>query len=172
MLNWFWKAGYNLSTIAPILVLASVLDGSIDLIHILLALIGLLIIIIGLLLPRLSRKYLERRQILVESVSPNDNFYEYLLSYTLPLLPVILQYDFLWTLLIIGILCMLLTISNKCIPNPFLRVMGYHFYTISIKDGFSGYTLIHKGVLESKNNLHSGYLAAQFLIIGGDENEQ
>ncbi|MBR6910876.1 MAG: hypothetical protein IKN41_03350 [Candidatus Methanomethylophilaceae archaeon] len=168
MLNGLWKAAYDLSMIAPVLAIIPLLDQNFGLLGCLMIVSGLFLLLLGMLLPLLSRKYLTSEPLIVESVYPNDSFYEYVFSYTLPILPTLAGFDLVASFVVICIIGALVVMSNRSVPNPFLRIIGYHFYTVDIRDGFKGYTLINKGKLQSTNELDRGYFASQFLIIGVD----
>ena len=171
MLNGIWKAAYDLSMMAPVLIIIPLLNGDYGLLGCVMIIGGLIFVVLGIMLPSISRKFLVENPIIVESVYPNDSFYECVFSYTLPIVPTLIGMDLLVSFVVVVIISFLVVLSNRSVPNPFLRIIGYHFYTVDIKDGFKGYTLINKGKLESKNELNSGYFAAQFLIIGVKHHE-
>ena len=171
MLNGFWKAAYDLSMMAPVLVIVPLFEHECGLLGYFMIAAGLILIAIGVLLPSISRRYLTKEPIIIDSVHPNDSFYEYVFSYTLPIIPLLTGSDLSVSFGVICIISILVVMSNRSVPNPFLRLAGYHFYTVDLKDGFKGYTLINKGRLGSKSELVRGYFAAQFMIISGDEDE-
>jgi len=88
-------------------------------------------------------------------------------TYCIPLLTVFLNVDLSLCVLLILLVLLTIFISNSSIPNPILRIAGYHFYTVDIDDGLSGYTLlVKKKYLDNKEQIKEVYAPLEFMLIG------
>lgn len=137
--------------------------------YIILCIIAIALIIFILYFPKLSLKTSSKNHIKASKISPNDSYYSYLFTYWIPFLTIFLNIDLTICTSLIVIVTIALYVSNSSIPNPLLRGIGYHFYTIDLEDGMSGYTLITKKRLYNCTQISCVCTPLEFLLIEAEE---
>ena len=129
--------------------------------------ISILIIFFSLLFPRVVSDS-SSDSFTIVSISPNDFFHESALSYTLPLLSFVFGLGPLFFVILVLLVCLFMYISDSLIPNPILRLMGYHYYSIDLENGIQGYLLISKHTLSDARYTSSGKLISNYIIMDSD----
>lgn len=104
----------------------------------------------------------------IASISPYDSFYESILTYAIPLLSLIIGLDPIIFTILIGFVCILLYASSNSVPNPILRVLGYHFYKIDYNNNICGLTLISKKDILNASKINAGILISKYLVFDYD----
>jgi hypothetical protein len=174
MMNSIHKFIYNLSLVAPLLLVFSIVwlikqKDAIVAISCLGA--GAFILILFILSFTYGKKNLAPITIRTSDISPNDQWIvAYIVSYVIPLTNIVLE-DF--NLIICGVIALmillLLPFFNIRSPNLFLFLRGYHFYQISAENGISGYTLISKRKIRKKQDIKVVDRMFEFLLLDSEE---
>jgi len=109
----------------------------------------------------------------IVSISPNDTYYSYLFVYGFPIITFFLDYSEIISMaLVLTIIIFALWISNSTIPNPILRILGYHFYSVNLKSGINNCLLISKEKeLLNPNQIKSVHSIAPFVIIDAGKSQ-
>ena len=164
MLRKVWLILYNFSIMIPVLLIAAYVYRLDWLVSILFILVSVITTLFSSIFPYIASNS-SSDSIKIVSIAPNDTFHESILSYALPLLSFVFGLGPQYFVLLVLLVCVFMYISDSHIPNPILRLMGYHFYSIDLEDGIHGYLLISKhGIYDSKQ-ISSGKLISNYIII-------
>lgn len=147
MANKFQKILFSLSSSSPILICFSIMwfiQKQTWLTSIIVGGIGLLLSTYDVIFVFICKKIIPAIPININEISPNDNLiWTYIVSYILPIFNIqVDNYLIISTSLTIIILGFILPMLNFILPNPLLRLFGYHFYKASTIDGIKDYCLI------------------------------
>ena len=104
----------------------------------------------------------------IVSIAPNDSFHESILSYALPLLSFVFGLGPVYFTTLVLLVCLFMYISDSRIPNPILRLLGYHFYSIDLECGIHGYLLISKREILNSKQIVAGKLISNYIIMDSD----
>lgn len=113
-----------------------------------LIILTVLAVVFSVLLPRIARKEFSEQTVEILGISPNDAFGESLALYALPIVTVVMDADPIFFMVVLLITYVFFSISDSRIPNPMMRLMGYHFYKVD-------YDKVHGAMLISKNGVLS-----------------
>ncbi|MBE5954123.1 MAG: hypothetical protein E7257_08220 [Lachnospiraceae bacterium] len=176
MPNILQKIVYNLSIIAPLLIMTSIvwiIQNNTYCIPILLISISISIIIGFKVSFRYAMKHMAPIIIRTEQISPHDEkAFSYLPTYLLPFASIVIKEFNLIILFCISLLIICgMIFCNTAFPNPVLMLGRYHFYQVSANNGVSNYLLISKQKYRSKKQLNSVYRMMEFLLIDSEEVE-
>ena len=164
MSNKLQRMLFNVSTLSPIAFFFSIVwwiqcgckevctdDGKIQItakaiVISIFGIIGLLSVFISIIIVRTGCRKLETVPISVSSVKSNDKLSTAaIVTYILPFSNLILKDFNVWlTLSIVGIVLLLIILSNTVLPNPILMLRGYHFYKVTTVNGSDGLSMISK----------------------------
>lgn len=167
MIRKLWLLLYNLSIMLPVIVLASFIYRNQFEFSITFTFLSIFIVCFSIIFPRIADNS-SSDTISISSISPNDSFHECIVSYTLPLLSFVFGLGPEYFVILLVIICIFMYISDSRIPNPLLRIMGYHFYSIDLEDGIHGYMLISKLEIFNSKQITSGKLISNYIIISTD----
>lgn len=171
MLAKIWKLLYDISLLSPIcaiLFIISILkmyDYTWSIIYFIITILSALF---AYVLIYLANRFLPPIPVKISAISPNDTFYGYLFTYGIPLIVLVFNLDNIVSLVIIVFVIVTLFLSNSSIPNPILRLLGFHFYTVDLNNGLSGYTLITKQQLINLSQVKTVFEASEFLLLDGE----
>ena len=162
------KLGYDVSTMSPVFALAAVISYMEGYNAIIISMNLLAsVVLIGILYKifSISKNNMAPTPVRISSISPNDSYYAYMFAYGIPTLTLLLSGGAWIYAIVLFTTISTLYLSNSSIPNPILRLVGYHFYTIDLKDALHNYTLITKKKLANNNQVTSVYEVHEFLLI-------
>ncbi len=137
-----WRLLYDLTGFLPVLVVSLLFYSSLYARF----LIGFLIVVciaFSLSLPKIADLG-SFDNVDVVKISPNDSFYQSLLSNCLPLVVMVMDLPLSHFIVLLVLLIFLISVSTSIIPNPVLRMCGYHFYTVDVSSGLSGISVLSR----------------------------
>lgn len=165
---------YNLSIIAPLLIMTSInwiVQNNTYGIPIVLILISIISIIGFKVSFRYALKHMAPIKIRTDQISPYDEkAFSYLPTYLLPFASIVIEEFNLIILFGISLLIICgMIFCNTVFPNPVLMIGKYHFYQVSTDNGVSNYLLISKQKYRSKKQLDTVYRMMEFLLVDSEE---
>lgn len=174
MPNVLQKIIYNLSIIAPLLMMTSIvwiIQNNTYCIPIVLILISIAIIVIFKVSFRYGLKHMAPIKIRTTGiVSYDEKTCAYLTTYLLPFANMVIKDSNLIILFCISLLIICgMIFGNTAFPNPLLMLGRFHFYQISTENGVANYLLISKQKYRNKKQLNTVYRMMEFLLIDSEE---
>lgn len=107
----------------------------------------------------------------INSIEVNDeSFLRALLSYLIPLTSIFIDNkDSDYLILICSmviIVCAIICFFRNVIVSPFLVILGYHCYKISVQNGVDGCLLITKDTIYSPKEITSAIQIFPYIFVG------
>ena len=160
---------YNISALAPLLILFSIVwlfqEQTVTL-PIISGCTGILLIILMKVAFKYGKCNLPSITIAVTSISTHDKcILTYIISYLFPFASITLtdyNLHLLWG--ISAIIIVVAPLVKSAVPNPILFFVGYHYYTISAENGVSGYVLISKRNIRNVKDVRKVRRVFEFLL--------
>lgn len=170
MANKFYKLVYNMSAIAPLLIIFSIvwrIQNKSFAVCVMVILIAIIPSVFMLRLFSYAKNHLAQIRINANNVTPKDGlFFTYIFAYASPLASLVIDDINIWVWMIIGVAIIITAIlANLVIPNPLLLLLGYHYYSVATENGISEYSLISKKIYRSNQELKMVGRIFDFLLL-------
>lgn len=170
MANKFYKLVYNMSAIAPLLIIFSIvwrIQNKSFAVCVMVILIAIIPSVFMLILFSYAKNHLAQIRIKAIDVSPKDSlFFTYIFAYASPLAGLVIDNVNIWVWMIIGVAIIIIAArANLVIPNPILLFLGYHYYSADTENGISEYSLISKKIYRNNQELKMVGRIFDFLLV-------
>ena len=174
MANKLQKLIYNLSAMAPVLIVFSVVwyyQKKTIRVPLISAGVAIGLMLLFCVFFCYGKAHCARIQVRVNSVSPEDKkLLVYLITYVLPFASMAIpKYNVVLFTVLAVVIIMAAEIMNDGMPHPLLYCIGYHFYDLSTENGVSGYCLISRRKVRNNRDVRVVYRLFEYLLLEAEK---